>query len=127
MALSRQGKEQQRQDGTASVAGGSASVASGGYDMAGSADLAGYQMEMGEDQRPPADSPMDGLSSHCRDLYEEYRSSDYRKKKIKEIEESRKRYRQERPAAKDYPWPGCSNKSLGIHRSAGAGRCRESG
>jgi hypothetical protein len=114
MALSRQGKEQQRQDGTANVTGGSAAVASGGYDMAGSADFTGYQMAMDEDQGPQEAAPMDGLSSHCRDLYEEYRSSDYRKKKIEEIEESRKRYRQERPAAKDYPWPGCSNKSLGI-------------
>lgn len=70
------------------------------------------QMHEGGEVAPTP--PVDGLAGYCRDLYDEYRTSSYRKRKIDEIEESRKRYRQERPAAKDYPWPGCSNKSLGL-------------
>lgn len=42
---------------------------------------------------------------YCRDLYHEYRNSSYRQKKLKGINEGRKRYRNERPA-KNFPWPG---------------------
>ena len=50
---------------------------------------------------------------YCRDLYHEYQNSSYRQKKLKDINEGRKRYRNERPA-KNFPWPGSSNKSMGL-------------
>lgn len=86
-----------------------------GYVMATDPEGYGLAVDMPESEVvEDAGIRTGNLSAHCRDLYEEYRSSDYRKKKIDEIEESRKRYRQERPASKTYPWPGCSNKTLGI-------------
>ena len=119
MALSRVNKDRMMVDGTAAVTEPGYPAPDAGYDeAAGPVDgLAIVMPETLEDDSEDAEVDMtgpEGLESFCRDLYEEFRSSSYRKKKIDEIEESRKRYRQERPDAKDYPWPGCSNKSLGL-------------
>lgn len=64
-----------------------------------------------EKQEYPDAGDLTGLGQYCRDLYEEYRQSSYRKDKLAEINESRERYKGERKP-KNFPWPGCSNKSL---------------
>jgi len=113
MAFSRAGKDQQRAASQVTVPMPDYQGADVSYSMAADTITPDHGMTAPELHEDTVGRP-EGLSGYCRDLYEEYRSSDYRKKKIEEIEESRRRYRQERPASKDYPWPGCSNKSLGL-------------
>jgi len=55
----------------------------------------------------------DDLVTYFLNLMKEYESSEYRKKKIEESNESRKQYDGYR-AAKNFPWPGCSNYSMMI-------------
>lgn len=57
------------------------------------------------------------LGLYCRDLFTEYEGSSYRQRKLKEIEEGRKRYRNDRPE-KTYPFKKASNKSLGLEAIA---------
>jgi len=64
-----------------------------------------------EKQEYPDSGQLSGLAAYCRDLYEEYRTSSYRKTKLEEINLSRERYKGDRDEKK-FPWPGCSNKSL---------------
>jgi hypothetical protein len=53
------------------------------------------------------------LDLYCRDLYYEYKDSEYRQRKLDERSDSRKRYAGLRDPKK-FPWPDCSNKSLMI-------------
>ena len=57
------------------------------------------------------------LGMYCRDLWTEYSTSTYRRKKLDEIYEGRKRYRNSRKT-KNFPWKNCSNKSLGLEAIA---------
>lgn len=59
----------------------------------------------------------DTKAAYCRALYEEYRQSDYRERKLEEIAEGRARFAGDRPE-KSFPFPGCSNKSLMLDRIA---------
>lgn len=67
--------------------------------------------EMSLVSKPKESYVMDDLAQHCRDLYTEYKNSTYRKNKMDEINEGRKRYKADLPP-KTFPWDGCSNKSL---------------
>jgi hypothetical protein len=69
-------------------------------------------------EKQPADiRQRTGLVAYIEDIYEEYRNSEYRTKKMEAIEEDRKRYMLELPS-KDFPFEGCSNKTLGLERIA---------
>lgn len=65
----------------------------------------------------PEGGPLPAIVRHIQDVYEEYRDSEYRRRKLDEIEEGRRRYRGERPP-KNFPWPGCSNKSMLLEKIA---------
>ncbi len=56
---------------------------------------------------------LSGLAQYCMDLYQEYSGSQYRTDKLKEIKDGRARYKNDR-ATKTFPWPGCSNISVGL-------------
>lgn len=66
-----------------------------------------------DDQPKESKAETGTLQAYAQDLYEEFRTSNYRQTKLKEIEENRKRYQGKLPP-KDFPWPGCSNKTLGL-------------
>ncbi len=57
------------------------------------------------------------LQHYCWSLYEEYRLSQYRTDKLKEINEGRKRYKGDLPS-KTFPWKGSSNKTMGLEAIA---------
>lgn len=66
---------------------------------------------------PVEESTLTGLNRYCQDIYDEYRKSEYRQKKLDEIEEGRKRYKGDLPV-KSFPWPNASNKSMGLEAIA---------
>ena len=70
---------------------------------------------MEEEYQDQADTT--ALGMYCRDLYEEYKNSSYRNRKLDEIADGRKRYSNDRPA-KTFPWKNASNKSLGLEAIA---------
>lgn len=67
-----------------------------------------YTVESAEIER---DNDQDPIVSFLLDLYNEYKDSNYRKEKIKEIKQNREDYDGYRKE-KDFPWPGCANYSL---------------
>ena len=48
--------------------------------------------ELNLESAPAKKYEMSDLAQHCKDLYTEYRNSTYRKNKMDEINEGRKRY-----------------------------------
>ena len=58
-----------------------------------------------------------GLAAYVRDLYEEFRNSDYRQRKIDEINAAKKRYQLDLPP-KSFPWKDCANYTLALERIA---------
>jgi len=58
-----------------------------------------------------------GIESYCYNLFNEYSSSSYRQRKLKEINDGRKRYHGDIPK-KTFPWEGCSNKTMGLEAIA---------
>jgi hypothetical protein len=70
-----------------------------------------YEEYVIDDKPDKKDS--DKLVTYFRNLMAEYESSEYRKKKIEESDESRKQYDGYR-ATKNFPWPGCANYSMMI-------------
>lgn len=74
-------------------------------------------VQLDRDTDPHRTSELTGLAGYVRNLYEEFLNSAYRKRKLGDIEEDRKRYALELPA-KDFPFEGCSNKTLGLERIA---------
>ena len=54
------------------------------------------------------DPKLEGLASYVKDIYTEYQASTYRKDRLKQIDEGRKRYRVDLPP-KVFPWEGASN------------------
>lgn len=69
-----------------------------------------------EDYTAP-DANTTALGMYCRDLFTEYSASSYRQRKLDEIVENRKRYRNER-YTKTFPWENSSNKSMGLEAIA---------
>lgn len=69
------------------------------------------QIKLEEDEYQD-NSTMTAIAAHCQNLFLEYDSS-YRKRKLDEILEGRKRYDNDR-AVKNFPWENCSNKSMSL-------------
>jgi len=69
------------------------------------------QIKLEEDEYHDT-ATMSAIATHCQNLYIEYDSA-YRKRKLDEINEGRKRYDTDR-IAKNFPWEGCSNKSMSL-------------
>jgi len=67
------------------------------------------EVQLIDDHKQPGS--LSGLAAYCQDLYQEYSNSQYRKDKLEEISEGRKRYAGTRDP-KSFPWEGCSNKSM---------------
>lgn len=62
-----------------------------------------------EDDSPSEDR--DDMVTYFMKLYREYESSEYRRQKIEDAAENRKRYDGDRDS-KNFPWENCSNYSL---------------
>lgn len=57
------------------------------------------------------------LRDYVENLYWEFHDSTYRDKKFQDIEDGRKRYDEDLDP-KDFPWEGCSNKTMGLTQIA---------
>jgi len=66
---------------------------------------------LADEPAPAGTEQLDDLAQYCRDLFFEYSGSSYRKKKLEDTAEGRKRYDGDFPG-KAFPWAGCSNKSM---------------
>ncbi len=61
------------------------------------------------------DSELSDMVRYCVDLYDEFRDSEYRRDKLDEIAEGRRRLKGIRPE-KTFPFKGCSDKSMKLER-----------
>lgn len=75
------------------------------------------KIRLEEDEYQDVDKKTTAIGQYCHQLYTEYSGSSYRARKLKEINEGRKRYDNDRPA-KDFPFKNSSNKSLGLEAIA---------
>jgi hypothetical protein len=75
--------------------------------------MANEAIELEQQDYPDIKGTLSGLAAYCRDLYTEYSGSSYRQEKLEKIADGRKRYHGDREP-KTFPWPGCSNKSMGL-------------